>query len=221
VIAKDLQGVQREATATVNVTPAPETLILTYTTPNEGFPGLKDNGLETLDVTLTTLTAINNPISKYSWDFNGDGASDLECGNLPNVTASFQNPGLYLPSVTITDSQGNTYTDMTIVNVLDEEDMDSIFKLIWKRTKAALANKDIESALNNFIDVVREKYRFNLELLHEYLSDLASDMKDIIKVEHTKDRAVYDMFTVENDEERSYFIEFIRDDRGTWRLSFF
>jgi hypothetical protein len=221
VIAKDLQGVQKDATVTVNVTPAPETLILTYTTPNEGFPGLKDNGLETLDVTLTTLTAINNPISKYSWDFNGDRAADLECGNLPSVTASFKESGIYLPSVTITDSQGNTYTDTTIVNVLDEEDMDSIFKLIWSKMKFSLAKKDTEGALNYFVDSSKDEYREIFHLLSEQLPDLISSMREIHASEVNETVAEYYILRTEDGLDISYFIYFFKDANGKWRIDRF
>ncbi len=125
---------QREASVTVNATPEPESLILSYITSNVGIPTLKDNGLTTLDVTLEAANVIPF-IAKYSWDFNGDGTIDLECSKLPIVTASYQTPGIYLPTVTITDTSGNTYTDTTIVNVLDKDEMEFFFRMIWNKVK--------------------------------------------------------------------------------------
>ena len=88
--------------------------------PNVGVPTLKQNGLTTLDAQLVTTSTITVPISKYDWDFNGDGTIDLTCGSSAAVTASFQQPGLYLPTVTVTDTAGNTFTATVIVNVLDK-----------------------------------------------------------------------------------------------------
>ena len=56
------------------------------------------------------------------------------------MKASYGQTVLYLTKVSVTDVQGNYYTDTTIVNVLDYTTADSMFKKIWTGMKEALIN---------------------------------------------------------------------------------
>jgi len=185
---------------------------------------MKASGQATLDVTFGATTYLQNPIVNYAWDFNGDGTVDLSCNDLSTVTASYLQTGLYLATVTVTDNQGNKYTDTVVVNVLDSEKMKSIFTVIWNNTKTALANKDIVGALGNITENSRDMYSYNFQLMQDHLPSIAQDMQDmgdITAVKIDDSVAGFEMHAVVDGTERAYYIEFIKDIDGSWKLNFF
>ncbi len=50
-----------------------------------------------------------------------------------------QHVGLYFPSVTVTDNQGNVSTETTLVNVFWREEMDALLTSKWEGMKGALS----------------------------------------------------------------------------------
>jgi hypothetical protein len=219
-IATDGNGARRDATVTVMANPGPEEALLTFTTPNADFPTLKPNGVTALDVTLKTIPFTYNPIVRYSWDFNGDGVTDLQCNSLSTVTARFKDKGIYLPTVTVTDTLGKKYTDTTIVNVLDKDD-DTIFKMIWNKTKTALARRDVDGALLNFTQEAQDMFRFNFDLLRDHLVEISQNMGQIKMIKSQERRVEFELLRSEAGVEKSYMVEFVRDIDGVWRLSFY
>jgi hypothetical protein len=117
-IATDQTGAQHQASVSVTVTTQPDNVNL-LASPNVGIPTLKENGQTLLDVSLMSTTTITIPVRSYAWDFNGSDAIALTCYSHSNVTASYQQTGLYLTTVTVADAAGNHFTDTTIVNVVD------------------------------------------------------------------------------------------------------
>jgi hypothetical protein len=217
--AQDLNGNQIEASITVNASIKPEKLILTFTTPNEDFPTLKPNGLTTLDVTLKAIPYVS--VARYSWDFNGDGVTDLECSKLSQVTASFKNPGLYLPTVTITDTNGNKYTDTTIVNVLSTDEMGNIFKMIWNKMRGALKRGDINSAVSYFDDFSKDAYKEMFTTLSSLLSQIAQELGDMEFIRIMGNSAECDIRTIRNGKDYSFYLLFIKGEDGIWRIRSF
>jgi hypothetical protein len=111
-------------------------VILSSLTGNIGMPDMKEDGNITFDVILNAAISydILNSVDSFAWDLNGDGVVDVQSGCLSRVTARFEHPGIYLPSVTITDADGNTYTDTSIVNVTS--DIGMVLRNIWLNMSA-------------------------------------------------------------------------------------
>ena len=142
-------------------------------------------------------------------------------GTEPKVTAQYQSPGLYFPKVTVTDNQGNTYTETTLVNVLSREEMDALLRSKWEGMKGALSQGNINEALNYFVKDSREEYREIFELLAPQLPALVSAMREINMVEIKGNMAEYYIKRFQRGVDISYFIYFMRDENGIWRISSF
>jgi PKD repeat protein len=222
VISTDQNGAQHQASVSVTAVIQPQTVTLTAT-PNVGGPILKASGLATLDVVLAVTATLQYPVTvaSYAWDFNGDGTDDLVCSSLASVTASYQYPGLYLATVTVTDTARNKYTDTVIVNVLASQEMSSDFNVIWNKTRTALANKDIEGALSNMTISSSDIYRYNFQVMQDILPLIAQDMRDIKPVKIGDNNAEFEMITTVDGGEHSFYVEFVRDVDGFWKLNFF
>ena len=206
---------QGQAQITINTETQQESIRLTAT-PMSSV--LDQTGI--LNVTFETETYLVNPISSYSWDFNGDGVAEIT-GPEATVTGQHQYPGLYFPSVTVADNQGNSYTETTLVNVLSKGEMDVLLKAKWDEMKGALSQGNITEALNYFLKDSREEYREIFELLAPQLSSLVSAMREINMVEINGNMAEYYIRRFQRGVDISYFIYFIKDENGIWRISSF
>ena len=121
----------------------------------------------------------------------------------------------------MTDNQGNIYTETTLVNILSREEMDSLLRSKWEGMKAALGQGDINEVLNYFVTDSRGEYREIFELLTPQLPALVSAMREINMVEIKGNRAEYYIKRFQRGVDISYFIYFMRDENGIWRISSF
>jgi len=217
-------GTQNEVSVTVTGLNQQEMVKLTAS-PNVGVPTLKQSGLTTLDVHLVTTSTITVPISKYDWDFDGDGTVDLTCGSLADVTASFQQPGLYIPTVTVTDNVGNTYTATAVVNVLDTVQANDLFKGIWNGMKNSLIAGNTSKALNYLVPSVQLKFSTTFDTLKNTISQIANEMQDIepmyVGDTVTKYRIRRDQMIDGQSKIITYYIYFNKDQDGQWKLDDF
>jgi PKD repeat protein len=60
-------------------------------------------------------TAGSGAIVLYEWDADGDGAYESTSGSTPEISATYNTPGVYFPAVRITDSMANQATASTQV----------------------------------------------------------------------------------------------------------
>ena len=87
--------------------------------------------------------------------------------------------------------------------------------------KAALSQGDVDNALNYFVKDSREEYRDIFELLASQLSSLTSAMREINMVEITGNMAEYYIKRFQRGVDISYFIYFMKDGDGIWKISSF
>jgi len=221
VIATDPGGAQKQASITVNASINPDKATLTAS-PTAGILTMKASGQATLDVSFGATTYLQNPVVSYAWDFNGDGTVDLSCNDLSTVTASYLQIGLYLATVTVTDQQGNKYTDTVIVNVLDAKESADIFKAIWNRVKTSLMAGDIETALNDVIETSRDTYHNMFsELGNDEIKAILQQNTDLTLISRQEDDAECAAIHVETGGTYGYPVLFMKDENGTWKIRVF
>jgi uncharacterized repeat protein (TIGR01451 family) len=66
---------------------------------------------ETVTFNASSSYAPNGQIVKYEWDWEGDGIFDLDAGTNPIATHAYDQPGMYYPTLRVTDN--NTLTNET------------------------------------------------------------------------------------------------------------
>ncbi len=159
-----------------------------------------------------------NPVASYSWDLNGDGTPEIT-GPEATVIAQYQFPGIYFPRVTVTDSQGNTYIEATMVNVLSREEMDALLRSKWDGMKVALLSGNMEAALQYFVAGAKNEYK---EIFTELgTSEIASIFSAIINFDvatisgRLAERAVD---RVEAGATYSYPVSLVKDENGIWKI---
>ncbi len=208
-------GIQGQAQITINIETQEEFVRLTAT-PTSSI--LDQTGI--LNVTFDAETYLANPVSSYSWDFNGDGTAEIT-GTEATVTAQYQNPGIYLPRVTVTDTQGNTYSETTLVNVLYREEMDALLRSKWEGVRTRLSDGDIEGALLFFDEFTKQDYRELFNALSSWLPAIVQEMSDIQLIKYSRNAAIYDIRTIRGGIEYSFQLLFTQDGYGLWRITSF
>lgn len=214
-IATSDDGLQTQTSVTIYTEVQQEMIRLTVSPTS----GVLDPTTQTLNVTFEAEAFLENPVSSYSWDFNGDGTPEIT-GMDSNVTGQYQEPGLYFPRVTITDNQGNVYTETTLVNVLSREEMDTLLRDKWEGTKAALANQDIESAIQIFTSEAQGIYRDLFNALKPILSNIVNELNttqiNLISMEGNV--AEYEILVTRGGTTFSFNLKFIKDTNGVWKI---
>jgi PKD repeat protein len=173
-------------------------------------------------VTFRVTTTLAYPVASYTWDFNGDGSVDLTCNSLSSVTASYQQIGLYLATVTVTDTQGNRYTDTVIVNVMDAVAMGDFFTGKWNDMKNALYSGDISRALSHYAEESKDAYNQQFTALSPYLQQIVTDMGSFHLVRVIDGNAAEcELRSVKNGITYSFQVLYVRDDNGNWGIHSF
>jgi hypothetical protein len=219
-IATTVDGFQVQTSITINTTVQQEIIRFTATPAS----GILNPVTNVLNVTFEAEAYLPNPVSSYSWDFNGDGVAEVT-GMDPTVIAQYQYPGIYFPRVTVTDNQGNVYTETTLVNVLSREEMDALLRSKWEGMKGALANQDITNALNYFGEETKQHYSELFTALQPYLPQVVQEMQDIQLIVVRGKSAKYrmtrnelyggQMVTID------YSVYFVADKNGLWKIDWF
>jgi hypothetical protein len=187
--------------------------------PASGIMTARVGGTMSFITSMNVETYPTDTVTSYAWDLNGDGSAEQSGELLTKVTATYQTPGLYFPTVTVTDTMGNVYTETAIVNVLDRNAMDALLRAKWEEMKGMLVGGDIENSLSYFIPPVRDKYR-------RIFSELGSGELNAIftsnyelQLDTLFDReAECGALRLENGRNYSYPVMFIRDADGLWRI---
>jgi YVTN family beta-propeller protein len=172
---------------------------------------------------LTTYFSVSSsfiPVS-YQIDFEGDGVIDYTGANFEDISYTFAVEGIYYPTITITDAQGDTYSDVIAITVLSKTEMDSLLKEKWVGMKDALANGDIAAALKFISENSQKMYRYNFELMKELVPTIIQSISGIYMDELSNKVAKYHMNAVQDGEEYSFYLEFIKNNEGLWKMSFF
>jgi hypothetical protein len=154
-------------------------------------------------------------------DLVGDGTVDFSGPILEGQTFTYPESGLFFPTVMLTDTDGNQHTASAVVQVYDQAALDALLQAKWTGMRDALRQADIVGALQFVAEDSRDEFRADFTALAPFLPRVASGLEDIRLVAVRENNIEYELISVENDVTFSYYVEFIRDTDGIWRLAFF
>ncbi len=80
-----------------------------------------ESGIAPLTTYFSVTTSIPNTVSTYQMDYEGDGTVDYTGTTFDNISHTYTTEGIYYPTITVTDSQSNTYTDTIAIVVLNAD----------------------------------------------------------------------------------------------------
>ena len=179
-----------------------------------------DSSIAPLTANFSASTSNFTPAS-YQMDYEGDGVIDYTGATVENITHTYTQEGIFYPKVTVTDNSGNTYSDTIAITVFSKTEMDTLLKGKWEGMKGGLSQGNIEKALKYIAAPSQNMYRYNFELMSSLLPAIAQDMGNITLVKIVDNLAEYEMTATQDGQTLSFYVEFVRDTDGIWKIRFY
>jgi hypothetical protein len=215
--ATDTIGGQAGASITVTGLPA--------TPPRFVLQGLPNNGVPPLGVIWQVLNETGRPLVQFELDVTGTGTFDAPVSTLDGVRTIYATPGLWLPVVRATDDQGQQYIATTTIAVLDRAETDAALQAKWNAMRAALRAEAVELALEFFAPEQRPRYQTLFSALGNQLAQIGQELGDLQLVYLVEQRAKYRLRRTQlyggQVVTLTYYVYFIQDAAGVWRLEEF
>jgi hypothetical protein len=208
--ARNSRGVLSSDTISVTVVaPSSESAVHLMPTVNGGVAPL------TVRFNLSSIV----PIVQVSLDADGDGVTDFQGLTLQDQPFTFTAPGLYIPTVRVTDDQGQVHTASSVVQVVDAAALDAQLQAIWTGFKDAVRAGNVTRAAGFLHSDVRPLYQGVLSRLSAAtLANIDQIMTTIRFVDVGFTGAEYEMLRVRDGRTLSFVVRFQIDEDGLWRL---
>ncbi len=180
------------------------------------------SGIPPFQVSFTVRTSFVP--STYEMDFDGDRVPDYTGTVFDGITFTYTAEGVFYPKVTISDNQGNTYSDTVTITVLSKIEIDALLKSRWDEMKGSLASNDIDGALNNFVEESKALYKdiFTAFQAQSQLLQIVQEMQDIQLVYMKNGFAKYRIRKSElyggQTVTITYWVYFAVDTNGVWKI---
>ncbi len=216
ITASATDGSNETAVDSASVTLLNPTASSVYLTPSPS------EGQAPLSVTFTESDSIPIVRTLYEMDYDGDGIVDASAQTSDALFSSphvYSANGLYFPTITITDVNGNKYSKTTIVNVAPVPDL----KAKWNSMVTALTSGDISGAAEYFSLGTRDAYQKQFQALKDagVLAQAISGMGDMEITKTMGNAAEGDMRVTQDGKDYSFYVLFVKDEDGIWRIKSF
>ncbi|MGH7331184.1 MAG: Ig-like domain-containing protein [Candidatus Rokuibacteriota bacterium] len=174
------------------------------------------SGVAPLVVTFSMRGSIHS--TAVELDLDGNGTIDFSGQHLEGEAFSYRQPGVYLPTVTITDSQGTRRSASTVLHVMDGNTLEALLEAKWSALKEAFRRGDIDGALQAVAGEVRHRYRPVVEAIGDDLPAFALTVGDLHIISLRNGLAEAVTVRLEDGQRDVHFIYFAPDGDGIWRI---
>ncbi len=134
---------------------------------------------------------------------------------------SIMTPGIYFFTAEAQDDQSNTYIDTVAVLVMDQAELDALLRTKWEGMRQALAQNDVNGAVSYFSESTKESYREMFTILSDSLTEIEQELSDIQFIDIMKNAAECDIRITRDGNEYSFYLLFIKDVDGLWKIKSF
>lgn len=176
-------------------------------------------GIAPHSVQFSVESTNSDPIIEVELDVNNDGVVDylIPASALPFEYA-YMSPGSYQAEVTVHESGGAQYNFIHQILVSDAAVPDLVLRDTYTGMLSRLTNGAVDGALNKVSGGVYEKYRQVFEALQPNLPDIVTQLGVLHAGAIGNDMAEYIVTRESSGNQYAYFIYFIRDEDGIWRI---
>ncbi len=209
VIATTPDG--QTVTKTLTVTSSGPSLFRVTVSPQSGVAPMKTS------FTVTNQTTLD--IQRIAVDFDGDGTVDfITTDRTEPIAFTYVVPGVYQPTIFVTDSQGTTSSQTLSVVALDAVQMDTFFKSIWSGMNSALGAGNLQGA-NKYLSLsAQRKYQPVFQALLPHLNEIIASYSSPRRVTISQDIGEYAINRTYQGQNRLYLIYFLKGADGVWRM---
>ncbi|MDH5649690.1 MAG: HYR domain-containing protein, partial [Gammaproteobacteria bacterium] len=178
-----------------------------------------EGGVALLPVELTVTANTTIPIYKIWVDFDGDGLNDsaTEDANKP-IDYSYRQPGIYRVNVSVMDVDSNVYQESLVIVANNPNDMDKLFTDMWDGMNSALVSGNVGQAVMYLDSGAKFKYQPVFEALLPHMSDIVGSYSRMHRISINSDIGEYAITRSIENNQKVFFIYFLRGLDGVWRL---
>ena len=199
------------ATHTINVAVQPEPIV-----PLSGFTALPVAGLAPHVVTFNINLGEG---TRVALDLDSDGTVDFDGATLEGLPFVYDRPGIYVPTLRATTTDGQVLTYRTVVDVYDRAALDARLQAVWNSFAEALQSGDVARAVGFIHGNRRAAWQeYFDQLLPDELAAEGAGFTTIALMQIGRGGAEYEMLREEDGRVFSYPIALVADVDGRWRL---
>ncbi len=163
--------------------------------------------------------------TEYRYDFDGDGIIDLTSPTDDVVTFTYTAPGLFQPAMTAIDAAGQGTAASHTIFVLDPVVATALLAGRWENLSASLRSQDIPGSLINLLPTSREKYQDVFTSLGPQLPGIFASLPSPefigLKGHVAQYRVIREQTWDGVPRTIAYYVWFVRDGDGLWRIDQF
>ena len=179
-----------------------------------------ESGISPFETTLTLNGTFH--IKDPSLTYTGPGQAEITEEPDREYKVRITAEGIYHFTAQVKDTEDRIYTDTIVTEVLNKIGTDALLIAKWHSMREALMQNDMDKAVSYFANSVRDAVReVFVALSEEMRHQMAQDMADIQFIEMTGNSAEYDLRKVMDGRTYSYYLLFIKDTDGLWKIRSF
>ncbi len=219
--------------ATVPLAPGTNTLTATLTLPigqtatrsitvnSDGITPLVSivasptDGIAPLTVTFTVNNGGDKDVTLL---VGGSAGPGVAAGTEAAFALTFNAPGTFPTTVNATDTAGNITTRNVVIVVRDPVQMDLMFKATWSGMNDALIAGDKTKAMSYLNDAAKVKYGPVFDVLMPRMAEIVASYTSVQKLDISNGIAEYTVNRTLDGVEYLFFIYFLEDGDGVWRI---
>ena len=179
------------------------------------------SGIEPFETVLRVEGPFNFAAEPSITHIGPDAVEYLDSPDENEYNIRISTPGIYYFTAEVEDDEGQLYTDAVAIEVISFVQKDGSLKAKWNGMRTALGNGAISQALSFISKGKQDMYAYNFNLMNAYLSEISAGLQDIDFVQTGKRTAEYEMWAEQDGQMYSWYILFVRDSDGIWRIEFF
>ncbi len=204
----------KQITETLTVTSNSESQFGVYASPDNSFTPTTTN--------LTVVNINDLTIQQIELDFDGDGGVDQIVASdfTASISYEYAEPGIYFPRITILDSDDVRHTETLVIGVQTKEQIDNLLKELWNGMNSALMDRNHSLAVEYLIqEDSSEGYATTYYVLLPHMSEILGSYTAFNPITISMRFSEYLLNRDIDGVNRAFFIYFMPDTDGVWRLN--
>jgi PKD repeat protein len=154
-------------------------------------------------------------------DLEGDGSVDFTGPDLETATFAYTQPGVYVPTATAIDTDGNRVSASTVVQVVSPAALDTVLRAKWNTMRDALRTGDIVGAVSHIVADARDGYVTAFHAIAARLAGIDAILTDVTFAEARGAALVYHATRTDDGVVKLFEVRFVMDTDGIWRVEAF
>jgi hypothetical protein len=179
-----------------------------------------ESGISPLEATLKIDGSFS--ITNSTITYTGPAQPEFLFSSADEYRVRMTVEGIYYVTASVTGPDSNVYQDTVAIIVLNSAQLDALLRAKWEAMKTALANQDINSAVNYYTEETKQHYNDIFTTLYTQLPQITQNMQNIQMIYAKDNTAKYRIKTSEvhagQTYDITYYIYFVVDENGIWKI---